>query len=105
VLREFARIGFSDTRKILDKNNNLLPPDEWPEDIARAVKSIKIKNGPKGSTVTEIALWPKTAALDSLAKNLGLFLEHNLQKNDDSRKSNDDLLAELETLREVTGRG
>ncbi|HID70185.1 MAG TPA: terminase small subunit, partial [Desulfobacterales bacterium] len=100
VLREFAAIGFSDPRKILDKNHALLPPDQWPDEMARAIKTVKVKGTPEGNTITEVQLWPKTAALDSLSKNLGLYLADNKQRNPDSSKSTEELLNELKSLQE-----
>ena len=105
VLREFAAIGFSDPRKILDENHALLPPDQWPDEMARAIKSVKVKETPDGSTITEVQLWPKTAALDSLSKNLGLYLADNRQRNPDSSKSTEELLNELKSLQESLVRG
>jgi len=50
---------------------------------AAAIKITPIRTGPDPEDVKyvhEIKLWPKSPALDSLSRNLGLFEEHNKQK-------------------------
>jgi phage terminase small subunit len=42
VLNEFGAIGFSDVRKLFGPGGGLLPPDQWPEDIAPAVASVEV---------------------------------------------------------------
>ncbi len=78
VLREFARIGFADLRKVFDEHGNILNPSEWDDDTAAAVQSFRIN--PDGSKVIKLA--PKTEALKALAKNLGLFEKDNRQKGE-----------------------
>ena len=94
VLFENARIGFSDIRKLLcitaDGNVDLLPADQWDDDTAAAVASIKVRKlfgeGKDGKgqigTIAELKLWPKGEALDSLMKNLGGYKRDKDQKKD-----------------------
>jgi phage terminase small subunit len=85
VLREFARLGFSDIRNLFEVSGNLKNINDLDENIARAVSSVKVvtKKAGQGEVeyVSEIKLWPKTAALDSLGKNLGLF-DHKEEKDE-----------------------
>ena len=84
VLREYARLGFSDIRKLFEENGALKAIHTLDDSIAAAVSSVKVvtKNQGEGDIeyVHEIRLWPKNPALDSLAKNLGLFREDNEQR-------------------------
>ena len=94
VLFENARVGFSDIRKLLrttaDGNVDLLPADQWDDDTAAAVASIKVRKlfgeGKDGKgqigTITEIKLWNKGEALDRLMKYFGAYNRENEQKRD-----------------------
>lgn len=77
VLREYARLGFSDIRDLFDDEGLLLNIHKLETNIARAISSIKVVTKSKGEGeveyVSEIKLWPKNPALEALAKNLGLF--------------------------------
>ena len=42
-LFENARIGYSDIRQVLTPGGELLPPEEWPEDAAKTVKTYRVK--------------------------------------------------------------
>lgn len=80
VLREFARIGFSDIRKIFRRREDgegveLVPVPELDDDTAAAISRIKFMAD--GSL--EYKLWPKDSALTNLARNLGLFEKDNRQ--------------------------
>ncbi|MCK8787814.1 terminase small subunit [Roseomonas sp. NAR14] len=73
VVRELERIAFSDPRGIFN-GTSLLPPSEWSDDAAAAIQSIKVVTRKVGEGeveyVAEIRHWPKTAALDTLAKRV-----------------------------------
>jgi phage terminase small subunit len=71
VLEEYRRIGFSDVRRLLDADGNLLPPANWPDDAAAAVQSIQFIPKAGGVVVTKLKLWPKTDALKQLANHVG----------------------------------
>lgn len=82
VLKEYARIAFSDIRKTLTPGGNLLNPNDWDDDTAAAIGSIEVvtkalHNGDDAGTEVEhthkIRTWDKKAALDSIAKYLGMF--------------------------------
>lgn len=90
VLKEYARIAFSDLRKLYDENGRLLTPHEIDDDSAAALAGIEVfeefgfdKTGERqhiGDT-KKIKIHNKLQALDSLGKHLGLFEEDNKQKN------------------------
>jgi phage terminase small subunit len=76
-LMDIAYTGLDDVLSWDGKNFKLLPMEEWAFEAKTAVKKIKVtkREGQDGSTVTtyEIELESKIAALDSLAKMLGLY--------------------------------
>jgi phage terminase small subunit len=90
VLKEAARIAFSDIRKLFDENGNLKPVSELDDDIAAAVASIEVTEEFAGSGESrefvgytkKIKFWDKNAALEKLFKLLGLFKADNRQKAD-----------------------
>jgi phage terminase small subunit len=94
TLFENARIGFSDIRKILrgtgTGNVELMPPDEWDDDTAAAIFSIKVRKlfgeGKHGKgqigTITEVKLWNKGEALHRLMKHFGAYKRDNNPKKD-----------------------
>jgi len=88
VLREFARIGFSDPRNYFDDEGRLIPVHKLSRDAAAAISSIKVVTRKKGpgpqdvEYVHDVRLWPKNPALENLSKNLGLFERDNKQKQE-----------------------
>ena len=78
VLREHARIGFSDIREAMDANGHLLPVGEWSDKLAAAVASVEITSyQPKGSDepiqyTHKFKFWDKGKALNDLGKHLGI---------------------------------
>ncbi len=81
VIHEYARIAFADLRKIFDAGGNILSLDQWPDELAPAIQNIKISRGKDGATIIEVKFWSKIAALESLAKHLGLFEKDNKQRS------------------------
>lgn len=91
ILAEYAKIGFSDVRKLLGPGGELLDPQEWDDDIAGAVSSLEVvsrgNEDEDGNRVPEhvhkIKTWDKTNALEKMAKHLGMFVErHELTGKD-----------------------
>lgn len=102
VLKELTRIGLSDLRRAFGPDGQLLPPGQWDDDFAAAVASIEVvtRQAPGGSDerrerqghggalkrrkagvpiehVHKIRLWPKNAALETIAKHLGMLVERH----------------------------
>lgn len=77
VLREVGRLAFSDIRELFDDAGKLLPVKQWPEDIARAVKSVEVVRGNvdkgdgKYDEVVKIQLWDKPRPGENLMKHHG----------------------------------
>ncbi len=81
VLREAARLAYSDIRELFDDAGNLLPIKKWPDDIAKAVASIEFvkKNVTAGDgkvdDVIKLRLWDKPRKLENLMKHHGQLTE------------------------------
>jgi len=84
TLAELGRIGFSDIRGLFTEGGGLKHPSAWPDDLARAVASIEVVTkvlptakgeDPEVEYVHKVRLWPKTTALDAIAKHLQMYVE------------------------------
>jgi phage terminase small subunit len=81
VLAELARIGFSDIREWFDETGRLKPLGDLGDNAARALASVKVlrekyttkEESTTEETVIEVKAWDKVAALDKLARHLGLL--------------------------------
>lgn len=89
VLLELARLSFYDPRDIYDEHGCVRPPSEWPEDVARAVKTIRTKelfvsDGHGGrryiGDAKEVVLEGKKGSLQLIGMHLGIFKKDNEQK-------------------------
>lgn len=75
VLRELARVGFSDIQsiaRITDEGVAVRVSDDWTEDDSRCVQSISEKID-DGRRLIAVKLWDKLKALEMLAKHLGVY--------------------------------
>lgn len=83
LLQEQARIALFDFRRLFSEDGRLIDPTKMPDDVAAAVSSVKVSSvgRPDGTveTITELKLWSKNTALDSLFKNKGLYAQDNEQ--------------------------
>ena len=81
VLREAARLAFSDPRKFFNADGSLKQITELDDDTAAALGSFEsveraIPGGERATAVTrKYRAWDKAAALTVLAKHLGLLVE------------------------------
>jgi phage terminase small subunit len=86
VIRELARIGFSDVRKVFRPDGGLKPAHEWDDETAAAVAGVDVVEmagaaaiGKEGAFqhvpmyTKKLKLWDKNSALEKLAKTLGMY--------------------------------
>ena len=76
VLREYAKLAFLDPRRFYDDDGNLLHVKELPDDVAAALSSMEVVTERAGEleiAVRKIKFSDKKAALDSIARHLGMF--------------------------------
>lgn len=88
VLRELARLGLSDARKLFRSDGGLKPAADWDDETAAAVAGIDVVEMAGGAKIggaegiqhvpmytKKLKLWDKNSALEKLAKHLGMFTE------------------------------
>lgn len=77
VLQEYARLAFIDPSKLFDESGRPLPIQQIDEDTRRAIIGVDVAtvgNDQMGvGEVLKLRLADKRAALDSLARHLGMF--------------------------------
>ena len=76
VLKEYAKLAFLDPRRFYDDDGQLLQVHELPEDVAAALSSMEVVTERAGElelAVRKIKFSDKKAALDSIARHLGMF--------------------------------
>lgn len=94
VLREAARVGLSDIRRLFNESGAMKPINELDDDISAAVASVEVFEEFEGSGsdrvpvghVRKIKLWDKNPALEKLMKHLGMFEKDNEQGANALRK-------------------
>jgi phage terminase small subunit len=82
ILREEACICFSDIRKLFDYEGKLIPLDQLPEDVSKAVAYYEIKTRPVKldgdewgtATTFKVRFWDKGAALGRMERHLGMYV-------------------------------
>src|SRR5262249_45227091 len=75
VTRELATIAFADIRDIFDDGWRMVPLSEIPPATRRAISRVTVRRTPNGAELVSVVLSPKLAALDRLARHLGLYKE------------------------------
>lgn len=81
ILLETKKLADSDIRRLFhQKTGTLLPMDEWPDDVAKAVSSVKVKelynrHGVLLGYIKEVKLWDKPKPLELLGKNKKLWTD------------------------------
>lgn len=82
VIAELSKIVHADPRRMFDEAGNLLPPAEWPDDLAGAIAGVDVTTtgGEIVVTTKKIKLWDKNSAIEKAMKHLGLFEQDNKQR-------------------------
>jgi len=87
VLLEIARLAFSDPRKIFDESGALRKIQDWPDEVAAAISSIKVfesraLDGTVVGETKEVKFWDKGKQLELAGRHVGLFERDNNQKKE-----------------------
>lgn len=87
VVRELARVAFSDLRGIFTENGHLIDPRDWDSDIAAAIAAVEVVTSSRGEKDTagrpavkythKIKVWDKISALEKLGRHLGMFVNRH----------------------------
>lgn len=83
TMREEGRIGYSDARKLFDKDGSLIPIHELDDETAASIASVEVFEEFEGrgedrklvGFTKKIKLWDKNTALTNLMKHYGLLKE------------------------------
>lgn len=79
IAKEYAKIGFSDIRKVFDENGNLIQVKDIPDESVANIASIEVFEEYQGrgddrkfiGNTKKVKFYDKVAALDKLAKMIG----------------------------------
>ena len=72
-------IGVFDTRRIFDKNGCVLPPSEWPDDVAQSIAGFEVREtfhsitGKHTGYVKKVKFKDGLKALEDLSSHLGVL--------------------------------
>ena len=86
LAEEYARVAFSDVRRLYNEDGSLKDPKDWDDDMAAAVAGVETieERDPKTKQLTgytrKVKLWSKSAAMADVGKHLGFFEKDNEQK-------------------------
>jgi hypothetical protein len=92
IFKETALLASSDVRKLFNDDGTLKPPTEWPEDVARAVDNLEIKevigiDGEKVAEMKRVKLGNKLQALKLLGSEVNMFVDKKEHGISDDLKS------------------
>lgn len=83
VLKELAKVGFSDLRNVFTREGHIIDPQDWDDDTAGAVSSLEVIRKPSAERdedgnqafeyVHKFKVWDKVSALEKVGKHLGMF--------------------------------
>lgn len=79
VIEEQAMTGFLDPRRLFDEKGTMLPLHKLPEEIARAVKKVKVRGIQNSDgevsdlVVVEVEMCDKLRALRDIGDHLGMY--------------------------------
>ncbi|MCB1725763.1 MAG: terminase small subunit [Chromatiales bacterium] len=82
VLKEIATLAFFDARSLFDEQGRLLPPHQWPDEVAAAVAGIDVSTKQVPGTdpveidhIVKIRLWDKGRQIELAGRHLKLFTD------------------------------
>jgi phage terminase small subunit len=118
VLEEYAKLAFLDPRRFFDGYGTLIPIQELDADVAAAITGLEVKRSFNKHNETfdiliKIKFADKKAALDSVARHLGMFVDRlevggdlgiNVNDMSEERKAELKELAQLRSLIELQKR-
>lgn len=73
IVQELEAMALVDPRRLFNASGGIIAPAEWPDDLAAAISSIKVKQAADGSMTYEIKFWDKNSAIEKLGKYHGMW--------------------------------
>ena len=93
-------MAFANVAQAFDKDGRLKPVVEWPEELARAVATIKVTQvGDNAATVADVRFLDKQTALKMLGQQHGMFKEQHEHTHKLKHLSDAELADELARVR------
>ncbi len=77
IIRELANIAFLDASEMFDEYNNLLPINEMPEEVRRAINGLEVSETKLGGSLTKIKVSDKKGALELIGKHLAMWTDRH----------------------------
>lgn len=74
ILREIQYLGQVDVRKAFRDDGTLKPLKDMPEEVAKCIASLTVKEF-QGIVTTRVNFWDKLKALELAGKNLGAYVD------------------------------
>lgn len=81
VVREIARVALADPRRLFDADGNIRDPTSLTADEAACISSYEVVQRADGSVSRKVRLHSKVAALELLAKHVGVVRDDPAQVN------------------------
>lgn len=75
VLAEYARLAFANLRGLFDEQSNVLPVADVDPDLMAAIATVEVRQLKNGERTFKLKLGGKRAALDSICKMMGYFVQ------------------------------
>jgi hypothetical protein len=80
---ELRAVVFSRSGDVYGDDGQLVPVAQLPAHVQSAIASIKVRTTADGDQIVEYKRWSKTAALEIMARHLGLYEKDNAQQKSD----------------------
>lgn len=80
VFKELTTVAFADVRKCFDEKGELLPPPQWPNEVALAVAKVTCKETTDGDETERsfsVVMGDRMKALELLGKMFAMFVERS----------------------------
>lgn len=85
IIQQYARLAYSDSRKLYTEHGAIKPIHEIDDDTAAAINSVEVDSvkleGVEIGKTTKLKMATKREALDSLCKVLGFFAPEKIDNN------------------------
>ena len=105
VVVELARLAFFNTRDVFDEDGSLKPMSELSPEIACAISEVETRTtvgrNKQATTTTKYKMHSKLAALELLARHLGILKDQKIQVEGNVTIDFSDLLKQAKTAKNV----
>lgn len=101
LLAELKALAFVDVRRVFDAQGDILPPDQWPSEVAKAVAGLDVSVGLDEARIKKVKFYDKLKSIDLLGKQLGMFIQRHEVTG---KVTLEDLIASSNTPTETTNR-